>query len=189
MTETSTNTTIQLAASLGLICFAALIWLGWRVHTWMPVQAARSIRRAVGLLGVVLLGVLVWFGWEFRPWMPAGRAVQLSSTEIGDYEFQVWQRKNKSIFEPFATGLFVRKQGDPWKAFLLDFEDTYRSPIALRREDSGVAVFSGSSKLGVFDGTQQVFKRDSKGSSFPVSSVLIGSDPPGNWWLKESSAP
>lgn len=146
-----------------------------------------TMKRVLGLLSVILLGVLIWIGWAYQPWMPAGRAVHISSTHLGDYDFQVWQRKNAGGAEPFATGLFARKQGGPWRAFLLDFEDTYRPAILLRREGSGVAVFSGSNRLGLFDETQQVFKRDSNGAS--IEGNLIDSAPPGNWWVKEAQAP
>jgi hypothetical protein len=116
--------------------------------------------------------------------MPAGRA-HLSGERIGDYDFQVWQRRNKE-FEPFAIGLFARKQGGTWKVFLLDFEDNYRSSIALRQEGSGLAVYKR--KLGLFDETQEVFARDySNGgvrrttvtSSIPSLLVIGGSKQPG----------
>ena len=116
--------------------------------------------------------------------MPPGYVVHLSSEHLGDYDFRVWQRKNAGS-EPFATGLFARKQGGPWKVFLLDFQDKYRSSIVLRREGSGVAVFQDNRKLGIFDETQDAFKRDSDGGMFPGD--LLNSEPPGNWWLKEAA--
>lgn len=140
------------------------------------------MKKIVGLLVAIVLIAFIWLGWKFQPWMSAGRAVQISSEHLGDYDFRVWQRKNTEIMEPFATGLFVCKQGGQWQAFLLDFQDTYHPSIVLRKEDAGVAVFRGSKKLGVFDVTQQTFKRDSDGASF--TGAVLNAEPPGNWWLK-----
>ena len=99
--------------------------------------------------------------------MSSGRAVHISSTHLGDYDFQVWQRKNAEVAEPFATGLFARKQGGQWRAFLLDFQDCYRPHILLRKEDSGIAVLYGSEKVGFFDEAQQTYKRKSNGRLDP----------------------
>jgi hypothetical protein len=119
--------------------------------------------------------------------MPAGRLVHIASSHLGNYDFQVWQRKNVGIGEPFATALFVREPGGQWTAFLLDFEDTYRPSIDLRREDSGIAVFRNKARWGYFDEVQQVLKREPKDTSFPVQGIVIDSDPPGDWWSKQSS--
>jgi hypothetical protein len=102
-------------------------------------------------LAAVVFGTLLWFGWRFQPWMSAGRCVHVSSQRIGNYDFEVWQRKNTGVTEPFATGLFVRKQSERWQGFLLDFQDTYRPTLVLRKEALGVAVFRGGHKLGTFD--------------------------------------
>jgi hypothetical protein len=80
---------------------------------------------------------------------------------LGTAIFRFGSEKNADIMEPFATGLFVRKQGGKWNAFLLDFEDTYRTPISLREEASGIVVLRGNKTLGFFDEAQQTFKRDS----------------------------
>src|SRR5215813_11495216 len=97
----------------------------------------RIARVLAGGIFLVLVGLGIWFHRVYQPWMPAGRAVHLSSEHFGAYDFQVWQRKNTISTEPFATGLFVRKQGDPWKVFLLDFQDSYRSSIVLRPKGAG----------------------------------------------------
>jgi len=142
------------------------------------------VKKVAGLLSVIVLVALVWVVWKFQPWMSAGRVVQLSSTHLGDYDFQVWQRKNAGITEPFATGLFARKQGEQWRAYLLDFEDAYRPPVVLRREDSGIAVFYGSEKVGFFDKMQRTYKREVNGNLDPGD--VLDSEPPGNWWLDVS---
>jgi hypothetical protein len=116
--------------------------------------------------------------------MPPGRAVHLSTEHIAEHDFQVWQRKNAGWPEPFATGLFARKNGGHWKAFLLDFQDNYRSSITLKPDGSGVVVLQDGHKLGLFDENQDVFKRDSDGAIF--EGVVLSSEPPGNWWLEEA---
>ena len=143
-----------------------------------------SVRTAAqyGFLGAIALVVLIWLGWTFQPWMSSGRAVHIGSTHLGDYDFQVWQRKNAEVAEPFATGLFARKQGGQWRAFLLDFQDSYRPHILLRKENSGIAVLYGSEKVGFFDEAQQTYKRQSNGGLDP--GVVLDSEPPGNWWVK-----
>ena len=137
------------------------------------------MKRVCGLLGVVVLAGLAWVGWEFSPWMPAGRAAFVSSTHVGDYDFQVWQRKNSGVTEPFTTWLFARGPGHKWMPYTLDFEDTYKPSILLRKEASGIAVLRGNKKLGVFDDTRQIFTRYPDGMSFPGAE--IDSEPPGNW--------
>ena len=119
--------------------------------------------------------------------MPAGEAVHVSSERLGDYDFEVWQRKTNLPTEPFATGLFARKEGGPWKTFLLDVEDTYHPPIVLRKKGSAVEVFRGSTRLGVFDQTQQIFRWDSDGAL--LSGDSLDSDPPGSWWVKQPVTP
>lgn len=79
------------------------------------------------------------------------------------------------------------RQGGPWKVFLLDFQDNYRSLIILRRQGSGVAVLQDKRKLGLFDETQEVFMRDYSGGDVRKDmGDVLNSEPPGNWWLKQS---
>jgi hypothetical protein len=137
------------------------------------------VKTLVATLSAVALVVISWIGWKFQPWMRDGRAVHVSSAHLGEYDFQVWQRKNAGITEPFTTWLFARKQGGKWMPFMLDFEDTYRPHISLRKEASGIAVFCGTTKLGLFDEAQKTFKRVPDGAIFPSSE--IDSEPPGNW--------
>ena len=168
-----------------------LVLLIWSVWTfWRPKSktATNPIKKVLGLLGMLFLVVLLWIAWKFQPWMPAGHAVHLTSNHIGDYDFQVWQRKNAVITEPFSTGLFARKQGGQWKAFLLDIQDVYHPTITLRKEESGIAVLYGGTVRGYFDDAQQVFKRNSRsGVSLLIDADVIDSEPPGNWWLRESA--
>jgi hypothetical protein len=133
----------------------------------------------IGVFSIALLVAGIWIGWKYQPWMPAGRAIFVSSAHLSEYDFQVWQRKNPGTTEPFTTWLFARKQGGKWMPFMLDFEDTYRPPIAFQKEDSGIAVVRDSTKLGVFDEEKRTFIRAPDGAIFPGSE--IDSEPPGKW--------
>jgi len=142
------------------------------------------VKKLAGLLSViVLIALLIWVGWTFQPWMPAGRAVHLSSAHLGDYDFQVWQRKNAIATEPFSTGLFARKKGGKWLAFLLDFQDSYHPQVVLRQEESGVTVLYDSEKQGFFDERQQTYRRESNGRL--DTGVVLDAEPPGDWLLNE----
>lgn len=141
-------------------------------------------KRIIALFCALFAVAAIWIGWRFQPWMATGKTVRIGSKHMKSCEFQVWQRKNAAITEPFATGLFARVEGGPWKAFLLDFEDTYRPSILLRQNGSVVEVFRGSTRLGVFDVTQQLFRRDLDGGVF--LGDRLDSEPPGSWWMKES---
>jgi hypothetical protein len=132
--------------------------------------------------GILALVVSAWVLWKYQPWMPSGRAVRIASRHFGNCDVQVWQRKNPDLTEPFATGLFVRRQNGPWRAFLIDFEDTYRSHIELQESDSELTVRHGSGKVGLFDEVNQTFRRALGAAS--DTGVLLNTDPPGNWWVK-----
>jgi hypothetical protein len=120
--------------------------------------------------------------WIFHPWMPAGKAVAIGHEHFGDFDFQIWQRKNSDTFEPFATGLFACKQGGPWQVFLLDFQDIYHPRIKLSDGSSSVIVLDGGKELGIFDKATQTFKRASDGAVSP--GATISGVPPGDWWQK-----
>jgi hypothetical protein len=157
---------------------------GEKDNATMSSGSVNLIKRTLGWLGVILLlAGLVWIGWNFQPWMPPGHAVHLSSEHLGNFDFQVWQRKNDALTEPFATGLFVRKAGEPWKAYLLDIQDAYRPSISLRKEDSGVAILYGKFRRAYFDEERRVFTLyHYDGGSDVREGVAIDSEPPDNWW-------
>jgi hypothetical protein len=129
---------------------------------------------------VVLVTVLMFLGWKLQPWMQGGRAVFLRGEDVSGYEFQVWQRKNTEITKPFATGIFVRRPGEKWKVFLLDFEDTYRPRIKIQKEGRGFAVLRSGKRLGIVDETSWTFLPDGNGQ--PDAAVTIEGEPPGKWW-------
>jgi hypothetical protein len=176
--EISFNPNFLIGGVLCLTIFAVLVWLGWRRRAWMPKTATIAVRGIVGLVGVLVVLGTIWFTWEFRPWMPPGGKVHLISERIGDYEFEVWQRKTNIVSEPFATGLFVRKHGDKhWRAYLLDFEDDYRPSIAFRKEEFHLAVLHDGEEWGYFnEGNLQLYRRRPSGD-FPVEYALFNKPP------------
>lgn len=142
------------------------------------------------VLLAILLWTVVWIGWEFRPWMPEGRAVHVVDAHFGDRDFQVWQRKNSfaDATEPFTTGLFVRKKGEPWKAYLLDIQDAYRPSISLRKESSGVAIIYGKFRRAYFNEERDVLTLyHYDGGSDVTPGVVIDAEPPDNWWQRLTS--
>jgi len=116
--------------------------------------------------------------------MREGRAVHVGDAHFDDYDFQVWQRKNSfaDATEPFASAVFVRKAGGPWKAYLLDIQDTYRPSISLRKEGSGVVILYGKNKRAYFDEDRDVFTLyHHDGTANVTEGVVIDSQPPDNW--------
>ncbi len=179
---TAVSTTTVLGLLGAIVVIVTMIWMAWRFWRRRSKEIDNLTRVTLGCLGLVVFLVLLWIGWKFQPWMPTGRAVHISSERLGEYDFQVWQRKTDIATEPFATGLFVRKQGGQWKAYLLDWQDIYRSTIVLRERGTSVEVLQDGTRLGVFDESQQIFKRDSNDGSYPGD--VLDSEPPANWWLK-----
>jgi hypothetical protein len=137
---------------------------------------------AMCLACVCLIVLFLKYVWELHPWVPPGRDVYISDQRLLNYDFQVWQRKNPSMFEPFTTGLFVRKDGGEWHAFWIGFEDSYRPKIALRTEGSKIVVISDGETIGTIDREVIVFRRKSDSSAF--SAAVIQGKPPGEWWLE-----
>ena len=66
-----------------LITIGALIWRAWK---WQRIVAF--------VLTLAIVSIAGWFAWKYQPWMATGQAVLISSTHLGNYEFQVWQRKD-----------------------------------------------------------------------------------------------
>jgi len=122
--------------------------------------------------------------------MREGHAVHVGDAHFDDHDFQVWQRKNSfaDATEPFASAVFVRKAGGPWKAYLLDIQDTYRPSISLRKEGSGVVILYGKNKRAYFDGDRDVFTLyHHDGTANVTGGVVIDSQPPDNWWQRLTS--
>jgi hypothetical protein len=137
-------------------------------------------RTAICLL-VVFLVLVVWGLRVFQPWVKPGRAFLISSSRVGQHEVQIWQRKNRVLFEPFATGLFVRS-GTNWLAFLLDFQDVYHPSIKLQNTNAGIAVFRSGDHMGTYDAESGMFILTRTGAK--LAPMIIHTPPPGNWWLQ-----
>ena len=140
-----------------------------------------NLRRAIQVGVVATVSAIAWFVWELHPWMPAGHALALGTWRFGDYEFQVWQRKNPDTFEPFADGLFVRYGTNQWRVFYFDIQDCYSPKIRLQQELSEVLVYRRGENRGTFDLTTQSFRRN----GLIVPAAYITGNPPGNWWLEK----
>jgi hypothetical protein len=98
--------------------------------------------------------------------MPAGRAVHASNAHVASYDFQVCQRKNPGWTEPFTTWLLFAKKVAKWMACLLECEDTYRPLLPPEKEASVNAVLQGSTRLGLFNDSRQMFTRLPDGTAF-----------------------
>jgi hypothetical protein len=149
---------------------------------------AAQMKHLFKLLAVGLVLVPVGsFLLLFRPWMTAGKAVHLGTWILESGDYQVWQRKNADLFEAFATALFVRIETNQWKAFLLDFEDTYAPRVELHGNAKSVDVIRNGKRLGSYDCLQRTFHRSSDHAS--MSFKLIQGKPPADWWAKNWQEP
>jgi hypothetical protein len=150
-------------------------------------EKLRSRVRGVSSMVVLVicafvLSFTVYLLWRLHPWIGAGRGLQVANQQFNGYEVQVWQRKNDTFVEPFATAVFIRKDSQEWRAFGVGFEDLYHPRIRLEKEPTQFLVFFNGHEIGTIDQNLSAFKRKSDGSSFPPT--LINGHPPGNWWLK-----
>jgi hypothetical protein len=143
----------------------------------------RNSRRYLALFAVCLvLFILCGILWLLHPWIPQGQAIHWKTFVADGYEFQVWQRKNPYILEPFATGLFLKGPASAgWKVYCLDFEDVYSPSVKVRRKESRLQVFHNGKLLGTFDERFESFRLSESGQEFPVSEIQ--GSPPGKWWL------
>jgi hypothetical protein len=137
-------------------------------------------RAALALVFITTLFV----AWELRPWMRTGGSVPLGSWKFGDFEFEAWQRNTDCIFEPFATGLFMRQGTNQWQAFCLDFQDCYSPKIALHKDGDQIVVLRRGKRIGVFDLVDQKFTKPPFKDPFTPGGIGDASRPPGKWWLK-----
>ena len=80
----------------------------------------------VFLIVVGSAGCLGLFLWKLHLWIRPGTALRSGKWRFRDYEFQVWQRKNQSVLEPFADGLFARRGTNEWEVFCFDIQDIIR---------------------------------------------------------------
>jgi|SRR5882724_1825799 len=139
------------------------------------------------ILSLVILITVggIWLSWELHPWMPAGQTIVLGNWKFDDYEFQVWQRKNQDVFEPFADGLFVRQGTNQWQAFCFDIEDDYSPKIELQKENKKIIIICRGEQRATFDMSAQMFQRGRNPlESFSPGGIGENVEPPGKWWLR-----
>jgi hypothetical protein len=119
--------------------------------------------------------------WKLHPWMPAAACLELGRWKVGEYEFQIWQRKSASALEPFADGLFVRKGTNAWQAFCFDIQDTYRPKVELKPVGTEVRIWRDGELRGIFDLSKGIFFRPPSTNVFAPDSVGGDQNPPGSW--------
>ncbi len=134
---------------------------------------------------IVMVGV--FYVWRFHPWVPSGRAFALGRWRFEDCEFQVWQRKNSSIVEPFADGLFVRQGTNQWQAFCFDIQDRYSPRVRLVQEGGQILVYRDGEIRGAYILKTHTFQRH--GHTYEPDGIGASSNPPGDWWLKIALEP
>lgn len=141
----------------------------------------------VFLIVVGSAGCLGLFLWKLHLWIRPGTALRSGKWRFRDYEFQVWQRKNQSVLEPFADGLFARRGTNEWQVFCFDIQDIYSPKIELRQVGTKVEVFRNGENRGVFDLSNGSFRRAPNQPVFTPAGIGKASEPPGEWWLRQSS--
>ena len=154
-----------------MIRFSFLKW------SWASMHAFK----AIVLIGIVAICGLAM--WQLQPWMRSGKGVHIGNWRFGEHEFQVWQRKNSSLVEPFATAVFIRSRTGEWRAYCLVIDDMYKPRVALREEDLRILVTLYGNVVGVFDPRPETFHRKADGVVFQPE--IIGGDPPGTWWVSQ----
>ena len=127
--------------------------------------------------------LMLWL-WKFHPWAVAGTVVPRGKWVFNDYEFQVWQRKNALLWEPFADGLFVRRGTNEWQVFCFDIQDTYSPRVELRLSGTKVEILRAGEQRGIFDMSDGTFRRSSTGTVFAPQGIGNATEPPGQWWLR-----
>jgi hypothetical protein len=113
--------------------------------------------------------------------MAPGQIICIGKWKFSDNTFEVWQRKNRYLTEPFATGLFVSDHRGRWVAYCLDHQDIHKPRISLKQEGRKVTVWKGSRLAGEFDLDAQTFCFLRARSI--CQPTLIAGDPPGTWRL------
>ena len=138
-----------------------------------------AILSGASVISTTLVTIVgAWFVWELHPWMPAEKAFAIGAWRFEDFESQIWQRKNRDVFEPFADGLFVRYRTNQWQAFCFDIQDSYAPNMRLQKERSEIVIYRGGRERGRWDMNTQSFRR---GSPAFTPTDIIG-NPPGDWW-------
>ena len=118
-----------------------------------------------------------WAAWKLQPWMREGKLIEVGSWKYEGYEFQVWQRKNSTLDEPFSTSLYVRHQTNAWHQYYLNHQDDYSPNISLTEKDSIVNVCRGAKFLGAYNMAETNYTRAGGGVCL---EAVFSENPPGN---------
>lgn len=139
-------------------------------------------RRKAGLVTLALSALAGgYLLWQMQPWMPGGHAVSLGTWQFEEFKFEVWQRKNSNILEPFATGVFVRKGNNSWAVCCIDIQDHYSPRIDLHKDGSKIVICHDGEKQFAYDLTAEIFSFRGEPFAFHHSEQK----PPGDWWLSD----
>src|ERR1041385_3831185 len=138
------------------------------------------------VVGVLLFGIVfaaIKISWKLQPWMSSNQALELTRWRTADIELEIWQRKNETILEPFATGLFFRfHRTNQWGVVCLDHQDVYKPAIAVISNATEIIITRNGRGIGAINRSTGEYVRYSDGRV--VSTCYIGGSPPGNWWGK-----
>lgn len=98
---------------------------------------------------ILILSGMIWASWKIHFWTQEGKIFFNSRWKIASYDFEIWQRKNKSYFEPFETALFVKPdKTNEWQAFSIDFQDIYSPKIELTDQGAMIEIFRDGKQFG-----------------------------------------
>ena len=146
-----------------------------------PLTISVSIVIGIVFFVAVIVGIVgTRFVWQLHPWTPAGSSIAVGHWQFGEFEFQAWQRKNESTFEPFADGLFVRQGTNQWQVFCFDIQDSYSPKVSLQKKDLQIFIYRDGENRGVYDMATQTFKCN--GQLYAAADIT--GNPPGEWWFK-----
>ena len=140
------------------------------------------MKRLPYLLMTMAVIAALTFTWNRQPWMRSGSAVHLGRWKFGEVSLEVWQRKNNSFLEAFATGLFVRHGTNHlWQVFCLDIQDTFKPDIQIRMNGALIELSQSGQQLGELEPMTGTFKYGADGAI--VTPGIVGSEPPADWWI------
>lgn len=140
------------------------------------------MKRYIIFVGIVILAISAIIVWKLHPWIKPGHSIKLGEWESKGFEFQVWQIKNESLLEPFATGLFFRQKSGVWRVVCLSPEDNYRPAVRIESDGSVIAIFHRGRRVMDIDAERATIFRVP--DRVEITQVEIKGNPPSNWWIK-----
>lgn len=130
----------------------------------------------------IALAFALLVAWKLQFWLPAGTAFLLASEHFASEDYEIWQRKNHEVFEPFATALFVHDRASGvWTAYCLDIQDTYQPPYSMRKAGAEIQILRGRTHVWTYETATHTLRRVR--TEMTQKGIVIGSNAPGKWWL------